>query len=212
MQRCHGHAQHAGDRGLEPLVLIGDRQAHTVQPPLLERAQELDPERARLDLADIQADHLPHAGLVHRVGDHQRLGHHPPVVTHLDLFGVQPQVRVGALKRPLPERLDLLIQRSAHRAHAVLGHPVDPQLLHQPVDLPRTHAVHIGLEHDRDDRLLRAPPGSRKLGKYAGPERFFGINRSISPPASPTPAAGTHCDECTASLGRPRRARHRSDH
>ena len=31
------------------------------------------------------------------------------MVTDLDLLGAQPQVRVGALKRALPECLDLLI-------------------------------------------------------------------------------------------------------
>ena len=80
-------AEHAGDRGLEPLVLVGDRQAHAIQPALLERAQELCPERARLDLADIQADHLPYPGLVHRVRDDHRLGHDPAVVADLDLIG-----------------------------------------------------------------------------------------------------------------------------
>ena len=155
-------AQHAGDRGFEPLVLIGDRQAHAVQPALLERAQELDPERAGLDLADVQADHLPHPGLVHRVGDDQRLGHHPAVVTDLDLLGVKPEIRVGALQRPLPEQLDLLIQRAAQRRDAVLGHPVDPQLLHQPVDLASRDAVDVRLQHNRNDRLLRAPPRLQK--------------------------------------------------
>jgi hypothetical protein len=31
-------AQHAGDRGLEPLVLVRDREAHAVQAALVERA------------------------------------------------------------------------------------------------------------------------------------------------------------------------------
>ena len=157
MQRCHGQPSTRAIACLEPLVLIGDRQPHAGQAALLERAQELDPERARLDLADIQADHLAHAGLVHGVGDHQRLGHHPAVVADLDVLGVQPQVRVGALQRPLAEQLDLLIQRPAQRRDAVLGHPLDPQLLHQPVDLPGRDAVDVRLQHDRDDRLLRAP-------------------------------------------------------
>ena len=100
VQRCHGHAQHAGDRALQSLVLIGDRQAHTVESALLQPAQELDLERARLDLADIQADHLAHPGLVHRIGDEQRLGHNAAVVTDLDVLGVEPQVRVGALQWP----------------------------------------------------------------------------------------------------------------
>ena len=128
-------AQHAGDRGLESLVLIGDREAHPVQAARLQRAQELDPERAGLDLADIQADHLPHPGLVHRVGDHHRLGNDPAVVADLDLLGVQPQVGVGALQRPLPEQLDLLIQRPAQRRHAVLGHPVRSRAA-PPADRP----------------------------------------------------------------------------
>ena len=81
-------AEHAGDRALEPLVLIGHSQPHTVEPALLKRAQELCPERARLDLADIQADHFAHAGLVHRVGDDDCLGHDAAVISDLDLFGV----------------------------------------------------------------------------------------------------------------------------
>jgi hypothetical protein len=66
-------AQDARDRGLESFVVIGDHQLHAAEAALLEAAEELGPERAGLDLADIQADHLPHAGLVRRVGDHQRL-------------------------------------------------------------------------------------------------------------------------------------------
>jgi len=47
VQRCHGHAS-TGDRGLEPFVLIRDRQAHAVQPAFLERAQEPCTERAAM--------------------------------------------------------------------------------------------------------------------------------------------------------------------
>jgi len=43
----------------DAFVLIRDRQADPGQAPLLEGWQELDPEAARLDLADIQADHFP---------------------------------------------------------------------------------------------------------------------------------------------------------
>jgi hypothetical protein len=83
-------AQHTGDRGFQPLVLVGDRQPHPGQATALERAQKLDPERPRLDLADVNADHLAHAGLVHRVGHDDGLGHDPAVITHLDLFGIEP--------------------------------------------------------------------------------------------------------------------------
>ena len=139
-------------------MLIGDSQAHPVEPALLERSQELDPERAGLDLADVETDHLANAGLVHRIGDDHRLGHDPAMVAHLDLFGVNPQIRVRALQRSLPERLDPLIERPAHGTNTILGHPVDPQLLDQPVHLPRRDPVDVRLEHDGHDRLLRAPP------------------------------------------------------
>jgi hypothetical protein len=135
-------------------VLVRDRQAHAGQAALHQNAEELDPEAARLDLADIQADDLPHPGLVHGIGHDQRLGDNPAVSADLDVFGVQPQIRVGALQRPAAERLDLLVQRPAHVRHAVLGHPLDPQLLDQPVDLPGRHAVDIRLHHHRHDRLL----------------------------------------------------------
>ena len=62
-------------------MLIGDSQAQTVRPALLERTH--DPERAGLDLAEIQADHLAHARLVHRVRGHQRLRDDPAVDSHI---------------------------------------------------------------------------------------------------------------------------------
>jgi len=80
-------AEHPGDRVLEALVLIGDRQPHPSQPAALQAAQELDPEAAGLGLADVQADHLPDPALVHRVGDHQRFGDDAAVIADLDLIG-----------------------------------------------------------------------------------------------------------------------------
>jgi hypothetical protein len=87
VQRCQEAAQHPSDRALESFVLVGDSHADAVQPALLERADELDPERAGLDLADIQANHLAHAGLVHRVRHPDRLADHTTVVADLDLIG-----------------------------------------------------------------------------------------------------------------------------
>jgi hypothetical protein len=64
VQRCHGQPS---TRAIAAFRLIGDGQAHARQAALLERAQELDPEAAGLDFADIEADHLPHARLAQRV-------------------------------------------------------------------------------------------------------------------------------------------------
>ena len=69
-----GAAEHPGDRGLQPFVVVGDAQADAVEAAGAQRAQELEPERLGLDLADVEADHLAPAGLVDGVGDHQRLG------------------------------------------------------------------------------------------------------------------------------------------
>ena len=53
-----GAAQHPGDRPLQPLVGIGGAEAHVGEAAGAQAAQELDPEGARLDLADVEVDHL----------------------------------------------------------------------------------------------------------------------------------------------------------
>ena len=112
------------------------------------------------------------------------------MVTNLDLLGIKPQIWVGALQRPLPERLDLLIQRPAQRAHPVLGHPVDPQLLHEPVDLPGRDAVHVRLQHDRDDRLLRTPPRLQKAREIRrAPTLLRDQQHDLTDPGLPRPRA-----------------------
>jgi hypothetical protein len=87
------------------------------------------------------------------------------VVAHLDLLGVEPEIGVVALERALPEGLDLLVELAAERRDAVLRHPLDPELLDEAIDLARRDPVHISLEHDRHDRLLRAPAGLEERGK-----------------------------------------------
>ena len=54
---------------------------------------------------------LAAAGLVHAVRDHQRLVDDAAAVADLLDLGVQEHVRVAALQRPRPERVDVLIQR-----------------------------------------------------------------------------------------------------
>ena len=50
---------------------------------------------------------------MHAVNDHQRLVAHPARLTNPLHLGVQPQVRVGTLQRPLAEDADLLVQAAA---------------------------------------------------------------------------------------------------
>jgi hypothetical protein len=108
-------------RGLEPPVGTGDTGAHP-NPTGAQPAQELPPERLGLGLTDVQADDLTAAALVDAVGDHQRLVPDPAGLADPFHLGVQPQIRVAALQRPLQERPHLLVQAAAQPGHLVLGH------------------------------------------------------------------------------------------
>ena len=110
MQRCQGDAEHLRDRGLEPLVGVGDRQLHAGQAASDEPAQELGPEGLRVALADVERDHLAPARLVHAVGDHEALAHDAPAVSDLLDLRVEPEVGIAALERAGAERLDLLVE------------------------------------------------------------------------------------------------------
>ena len=72
MQRCQAQPSTCADRRLQAGVRVGDRELHADQAALDEAAQEVAPERLGLGLADVEADDLPAAGLVHGVRDHER--------------------------------------------------------------------------------------------------------------------------------------------
>jgi hypothetical protein len=143
-------AEHLGDGGLETGVGVGDDQLDTFQPASAERSQERPPERFGLGLTDVQTNDLPPSGLVHAVGDHQRLVAHPTGFADPFDLGVQPQIRVGAGQRPLPEHGDLLVQPAAEPADGVLAHLLQAELGDQPFDLAGRDPVDVGLLDDRD--------------------------------------------------------------
>jgi len=91
------------------------------------------------------------------VGDNERFADDAAAISDLQVLGVEPQVRICAFERARAELLDMLIEARAHARDPVLAHPLDPELLNEPVDLPRGDAVDVGLHHDRDDRLLTTP-------------------------------------------------------
>jgi hypothetical protein len=96
VQRCQGQPNTLAIAVVSP-VGVGDHQLHPIQPAGAERPQEAAPERLGLGLPDVQTDHLSPAGLVHAVGDHQRLVAHPTRLADPLHLGVQPQVGIGAL-------------------------------------------------------------------------------------------------------------------
>ena len=93
---------------------VRDAQAHALESAGPQAAEELPPERLGLGRTHVQADDLPAAALVDPVGDHQRLVADPAGLADPFHLGVQPQIRVAALQRPLPEHPHLLIQPVAN--------------------------------------------------------------------------------------------------
>src|SRR5262249_34951170 len=151
---------------LEAGMSVADDELHTLQAALHQRAEEATPERFRLGLADVEADHFPVAGLVHAVGEHERLADDAAAITDLLHLGIKPQVRVAALERPVAEGVDLLVEALADPRDLALRDP-QPQRLDHLVDFACGDTGHIGLLHDCDERLLAPPARLQKAGEVA---------------------------------------------
>jgi hypothetical protein len=103
----------------------------------------------------------------HPGGDHHRLRDHPPVDPGLAVGGVEEHVRERLPgQRPIPERTDFLVEVGAAPADFGLGDAgVRAQGPHQVVDLPRRHAVQVGLHHHREQRLVDPPAPLQQRGE-----------------------------------------------
>src|SRR5262249_37403571 len=197
------------DRRLQAGVRVGNQQLHTLQAARDAAAEEAPPERLGLALADVDADHLPVAGLVDGVGEHQRFRHDPAAVTGLLDLGTEPERGVAALQGPVAERLTLLVEAGADPGDLALGDP-DPERLHHLVDLPGRNAGDLGLLHDRYQSLLAAlarAPGSS--GRRSCGESSESPARS-HPPASARNVTGSRSSASAAPPAPARRAQRRS--
>jgi hypothetical protein len=163
-QEVHGaalprRAEDLRQGGLQTRMRVADGKLHADQAARDER-----PERLGLGGADVQADDLAPAGLVDGVGDHDALARDAAAVADLLDLGVDEQIRVAALQRPLAERLHLLIEQPGDPADLRLRDP-QPEALDELIDAPRRDAAHIGLLDDGHQRLLAALARLQKLGK-----------------------------------------------
>ena len=139
-----------------------------------------------LALADVEADHLPVARLVHAVGEDQALAEDPAAVADLLHLRIQPQVGVGALERPLPKRVDLLVEALADPRDLALRDP-RPERLDQLVDLASRDAGDLGLLHDRDERLLTARARREESGEGAAASDLRDRQLELARPRRPGP-------------------------
>jgi hypothetical protein len=105
--------------------------------------------------ADRQADDLPPAGLMNTVGDNERLVLDAPAVADLLHLGIQPQIDVVALQRPIQERADLLVELGADPADVRATDP-QPEALDQLIHSARRDTTHVRLLDNRQQRPLGA--------------------------------------------------------
>jgi hypothetical protein len=116
-----GRLEHALDGRLDTLVGVGDHQLDPGEPPALELAQELQPEGLGLRGADVHTQHFAPAVGVDRHRDGHGDRDDPPVLTDLDVGGVDPEIRPVPFDRSGQERLDPVVDLFAQAADLALG-------------------------------------------------------------------------------------------
>jgi hypothetical protein len=92
---------------------VGEDQLHPAEAAFDQAAEQGAPEGLGLGLADVKADHLAVAGLVHCIGEHQRPADDAAAIADLLDLRIKPQIGITTLERPVGERLDLLVETGA---------------------------------------------------------------------------------------------------
>jgi uncharacterized protein YjiS (DUF1127 family) len=142
--------------------------------------------------ADVQADDLAPPCVVDGVGHDDALARDAATVTDLLDLGVDEQIRIAALQRPLPERLHLLVEQPGDAADLALGDP-QPEALDELIDPTGRDAAHIGLLDHRNQRLLGALARLQKAREIAALAQLrdlqLDLARARVPPPRPIPVA-----------------------
>ena len=89
----------------------------------------------------------------------------PAGLADLQVGGVDPQIRPGALDRPAQEGVHPLVDLLAQAADLALRHPGRAHRLDEIVDSPRRDPVHVGLLDYGRERLLGGAPGLEEGGE-----------------------------------------------
>ena len=127
---------------------IADNQPYPTQSPGYQPPQELGPESAVFAKTDVYPQYLSFTRLSYAVGDHNSLTHHHATFAHLDVSGIQPEIRVFAFKRASTPLVHLFVQIPTDTRYFTLADAFHSQRLYQRFHLPRTHAQYVGfLDH-----------------------------------------------------------------
>jgi hypothetical protein len=105
--------EHLGDGGLDALMGVRDDQLDAAQAAAGELAQERRPECLSLRRSNVHAENFAPAIAVDADRDDHRDRHDAPLLAHLHVGGVDPQIRPVALDRTGEERLHLVIDLAA---------------------------------------------------------------------------------------------------
>ena len=163
--------EHPADGVGETLVGITDHELDASEAALLERADEVAPERLALAVADLETEQLPAAIGVHAHGDHHGPGAdlHRPAQPAVEVGGIEVEVGVAAgLQRPVEKGLHLHVDVSADAADLGFGDPaLAAESSHQGIDLAGGDAGHVGLHHHGVEGLIHAPAGLEDRGQEA---------------------------------------------
>ena len=186
MQRCHGAPSTCASAAFRPGCASLIASCTPTRPRATSDREELAPERLGLRLADVEADDLAPAGLVDGVRDHDALARDAAAVADLLDLGVDEQIRVAALQRPLAERLHLLVEQPGDPADLGLGDP-QPEALDELIDAARRDAAHIGLLHHRHQRLLGALARLQEAREVAALADLRDLQLDLARPRVPPP-------------------------
>jgi hypothetical protein len=154
-----GATQHRADRLFQPFMGVGDHQTHPTQAAFHQAPQERGPEAPVFRGAHVDPQDLALAVERDADRDHRRLTDDTAIDADLVIGRVQPDVRMLAGQRPGPEGLDHRTELRANAGYLRLRDPIQPERLHEVVDLPRRHPVDVRFLDHRQQRLLGPATG-----------------------------------------------------
>jgi hypothetical protein len=123
-------AEHAGDRQAQPVMSIRDHQLDAAQSALDQALDKPRPERLGFGRTYAEADDLTLSLDIDGDGDYRRHGDDAAAIAHLQVGGVQPEIRPLALDRPVKEGVDPLIDVFAELGNLALRDAGEAHRLH----------------------------------------------------------------------------------